>query len=79
MNRIQNMRKTLDLNVTDRITIACSCEELLKKALSEHVDFICNETLALEVTWDASNVKTEAQKVDIDGFPAEIVISKASA
>ncbi len=78
VNRIQNMRKTLDLNVTDRITIACSCGESLKKALSEHVDFICNETLALEVTWDVSGVKGNALEVDIDGFPAEIAISKAS-
>ena len=78
VNRIQNMRKTLDLNVTDRITIACSCGDSLKKALSGHVDFICNETLALEVTWDVSGVKGNALEVDIDGFPAKIAISKAS-
>ncbi len=78
VNRIQNMRKNLDLNVTDRIKIACSCDETLKKALSEHRDFICNETLSLEITWNVSDVKDHAQKVEINGFPAEIAISKAS-
>jgi hypothetical protein len=32
----------------------------------------------LEVSWDISDVKSDVQKAEIDGFSAEIVISKAT-
>ncbi len=76
VNRVQNMRKSLDFNVTDRITIACGCDDVLKKALSENSDFICNETLALALTWGVSD-NDDTQKVDINGFETAIAISPA--
>ncbi len=48
VNKVQNLRKEMDLEVTQRILIDfCSSEEV-SQAVSIHKDYIQNETLALE-------------------------------
>ena len=49
VNRIQNMRKTADFDITDRIKITVSGSELLLAAIDLHADWIRNETLGLEL------------------------------
>jgi len=49
VNRIQNMRKTADFDITDRIKIMVSGSELLLAAIDLHADWIRNETLGLEL------------------------------
>lgn len=46
VNKIQQTRKELDFDVTDRINILYSCGEVLKKAIDQHLDYIKTETLA---------------------------------
>lgn len=46
INRVQNMRKTADLNVTDRIIIAYTGDETVCQAVDTHRQYICDETLA---------------------------------
>ena len=46
INRVQNMRKEDDLNVTDRINISYSGSDKLKAAVMAHGSYICRETLA---------------------------------
>ena len=46
VNRIQNLRKSNDLNITDRITVKVTATEQIEKALSTFSDYICNEVLA---------------------------------
>lgn len=46
VNRIQNLRKSKDFNVTDRIKIHIEAHEATEKALSEFGDYIRQETLA---------------------------------
>ena len=50
INRIQNLRKQADFNVTDRITVQYACEGELAEAISTHDKLICHETLTLELT-----------------------------
>lgn len=51
VNRIQRTRKDIGLNVEDRISISFSTtSERLQKALSQHKDYICGETLAVALT-----------------------------
>ena len=47
VNRIQTMRKSADLNLTDRILIRYFAEGRLREAIETHRDLICHETLAL--------------------------------
>ena len=52
VNRVQNMRKDMGLEVQDKIRIAIQKNEgLVNSALEEYGDYICRETqaLALEI------------------------------
>ena len=45
VNRIQNLRKETQLDVTDRIRVSVTSPESLEEALQTHSNYICAETL----------------------------------
>jgi len=47
VNRIQSLRKALDLDLTDRIRVEYRASAALAAASADHAGFICNETLAV--------------------------------
>jgi isoleucyl-tRNA synthetase len=46
VNRIQNIRKSSDFNVTDKISIQLEALEMVKHAIAQFATYICSETLA---------------------------------
>lgn len=46
VSRIQNTRKEMDLEVSDRISIICDLPDEAANAIAAHKDYICAETLA---------------------------------
>jgi len=46
VNRIQNLRKSKDFNVTDKITITLQNHDSISDAVKLYGDFICNEVLS---------------------------------
>jgi len=78
INRVQNMRKEANFEVTDRIRIFFKSEsEKLKKAVFAFSDYIKNETLAVELS---DNFK-EAEYVkswDVNDEPCEISIERVN-
>ncbi len=46
VNRIQNIRKSKEFNVTDKIDVWVENHESISKALSQFSEYICTETLA---------------------------------
>lgn len=46
VNRIQNLRKSKDFDVTDRITVTIQSHEMVKPAVEQFGDYIANEVLA---------------------------------
>jgi len=46
VNRIQNIRKTRDFNVTDKIMVTLENHEAIRPALEQFTEYICTETLA---------------------------------
>ncbi|MEM9819571.1 MAG: isoleucine--tRNA ligase [Bacteroidota bacterium] len=46
INRIQNLRKSKDFNVTDKIVVTLEKHEAISSAVDHFSDYICNETLA---------------------------------
>lgn len=78
INRIQNLRKTLSFNVTDRITIYCKCPDVLKNALNKHADFIGTETLAQSIVWNVDTSVKSVHTVEINDICAEVAIQPAS-
>ena len=49
VNRIQNLRKDLKYNVSDKIIIELETNNLVEKAIFENLDYVKNETLALDL------------------------------
>ena len=54
VNRIQNIRKDNNFDVTDRITIKVSENEIIKAAIASFGQYICDETLANSIQLDKS-------------------------
>ncbi|MEX2480780.1 MAG: isoleucine--tRNA ligase [Gammaproteobacteria bacterium] len=50
VNRIQSLRKTLDLDLTDRIRVEYRASQALAAAVAAHVEFIRSETLAVAIS-----------------------------
>lgn len=74
VNRIQNMRKTADLQVTDRIRVKISGDETLRKAVSSYKDYISSETLAVEIIATTDKL-TDATDWDLSGRSCSILVT----
>ncbi|MEW6201539.1 MAG: isoleucine--tRNA ligase [bacterium] len=82
IHRIQNIRKELDLEYTDRIVIEAAADEDLISVINEFEDYIKNETLAVEIRRGkaclAPTTKPdEGHKFNIDGIPLWVNIKKS--
>jgi isoleucyl-tRNA synthetase len=75
VNRVQNMRKTSDFNVTDRITVRCSAPDEIKTAVVKFKDYVCSETLATEISWE-NTVSADMEVTDIDDINIGLQISR---
>ncbi len=55
VNRIQNIRKDSDFEVTDRIVVTITDHEVVSKAVGQFKDYICNEVLADDILLSAND------------------------
>jgi isoleucyl-tRNA synthetase len=80
VNRIQRLRKESGLAITDRIRLGVYGPVDITAAAGEHHDFICGETLAVQLEIDDSQdsvVGYEAvQNVKIDDMEAVIALTR---
>jgi isoleucyl-tRNA synthetase len=70
VNRVQNIRKEANFELTDKILLRIVDNTDLKDAINEFSDYICRETLALEIDWvpaieDGVDVEINDQKLRI--------------
>ena len=66
VNKIQNLRKDSNLEVTDKINISILKHDQINAAITNNKSYICSETLALDLQLvDATNAHMEL-KVEID-------------
>jgi len=63
VNRVQNVRKDIGLEVTDRISLVINAEEEISSQLQENLSYIRTQTLAESVEWKngAEGVKIELE------------------
>ena len=63
VNRVQNVRKDIGLEVTDRISLVINAEEKISSQLQENLAYIRTQTLAESVEWKngAKGVKIELE------------------
>jgi isoleucyl-tRNA synthetase len=78
VNRVQNLRKDSGFKVTDRIRIVHASSERLGKALGRMVQYVQQETLAVELKpiSNADALKQGAKNEDINGEPSAIAVEK---
>jgi len=76
VNRIQNLRKTKDYNVTDRIQIALEKQAIVVPAVEQFSKYICTEVLANQLTL-ADSVASE-DSIEIDGTVLGLTIELAN-
>jgi isoleucyl-tRNA synthetase len=73
INRVQNLRKDSGLEVTDRILLKVETNDLIRRAISQNKEYVCNEVLANDILFDAvsssaliTDLETEADtKIDL--------------
>lgn len=68
---VQQHRRDAGLHVSDRIDLVLGADEPVRTALAPFESLICEETLAVSLTWDESAERT----IEIEG--AEIYVSAA--
>ncbi len=75
VNKIQNMRKASDFEVTDRINIMVKTADPLASAVKRYSSFICSETLAdnLDLV-DDMPPEEGGKNWNINGIPADIAV-----
>lgn len=77
VNRIQNIRKESNFDVTDNIIVEIEQHNLLCPAVERFMDYICSETLTKELRF-VEKVQEPTQMIDvIDGVELGIKIMKA--
>ena len=70
VNRVQNIRKEANFELTDKILLRIVDNTELKDSINEFSDYICREILALEIDWvpsieDGVDVEINDQKLRI--------------
>ena len=75
VNRIQNIRKSKDLEVTDKIEINIKKSEKLENAIKSKLDYIKGETLANKLYF-SENLDNEGETLEFDDIKTVITINK---
>ena len=73
VNRVQNLRKKNDLNVTDRINITAQGTDDIRRAVEQYGDYVKGETLADTIVLEASVDGGDEEKW-IDGSTVTIKV-----
>ncbi len=66
VNRIQNLRKDKDFEVTDKIDVRIKSHEMLATAVRNNFNYICSETLATSLELVHDLAEQEAVPVEVD-------------
>lgn len=75
VNRVQNIRKNRDYDITDKIVLVFAPNEATDDALNAYGDYISRQVLASSLTIaDVANA-TGAEVLDLDGVNVEVLIT----
>lgn len=74
VNRVQNLRKSSGLEITDRIRLTVAHSEQLDAAIEAYREYICGQVLATELTVDDEVNRTT--ELEFDDFKLPVHIDK---
>ncbi len=75
INRIQNIRKNRDFEITDRIEVLIATNATLEATLQDYSEYIKNQILAERLEIAELSQVAEDEKLDIDGMEVNINVS----
>ena len=78
VNRVQNLRKESNFNVTDKIILHVEKREGLAEAVEHFRDYIATQVLAGEIVLDDEITGNDARQVEIDDMHAAIRVQNLS-
>lgn len=76
VNRIQNVRKSKDFNITDRIVVKITPDEHVNDAVAQFKDYIGKQVLAVAIEL-APVEGTDVIALDMDDYELKITVDKA--
>ena len=76
VNRIQNVRKSKDFNITDRIVVKITPDEHVNDAVAQFKDYIAKQVLAVAIEL-APVEGTDVIALDMDNYELKITVDKA--
>jgi len=77
VNRIQNIRKESGLEIVDKIRVEVEQCELVCDAVAQFAEYICQQTLAVEVVCVANPAGLTIEKYnEVNDTPVKIAIAK---
>lgn len=77
VRRIQDLRKSAEFDIADRIDVRYQCSKKLKKAILKHLEYIKNETLAISIEEGRLLQGSTQLKDEFDGESVNFGIKKA--
>ncbi len=77
VRRVQDLRKTADLDVADRIRLFVTASEGLKSAIEAHQDYIKAETLTVDLQFAPPPGDAHVVEDDFDGETLKVGLMKA--
>lgn len=76
VNKVQNMRKTADLDVADRIDVVFSSNDAVTTSVLAHADYVKGETLTTTLSPDGAG--DTAEEWDLNGHACSIRIQRVT-
>ena len=76
VNRIQNVRKSKDFNITDRIVVKITPDEYVNDAVAQFKDYIAKQVLAVAIEL-APVEGADVIALDMDDYELKITVDKA--
>lgn len=77
VNRIQNIRKNKDFDITDKINIKISSNENTDDAVNEYKEYIAKQVLANSISIVDLSTEVDVIELDLDELKLNITVNKA--
>jgi len=77
VRRVQDLRKTADLDISDRIDVVYEASSELAEAIRENADYISNETLAVSLKEGPVPADWASVEDSFDGQTVKVGLRKA--
>jgi len=78
VNRIQNLRKSSGLEITDKIQVYLEENENITEAIAQYKDYIATQVLAEKLEL-VSSLHADTTELDMDGYTLQILIERVAS